>query len=120
MALDDLVVDADGQVARATAPGTPPPSVQTLRELLEKAARQAADPDGLARAGHRRLMPTRAGSRRRWRPPARPPGRKRRRKGSGASLETLGLVAALFVVAGLIGYLVWPPGRTTCTRMPRP
>ena len=48
------------------------------------------------------------------------PRKKKKKKGFSLSLETVGLVAALVVISGIIVYLVKAPARPISTGTPRP
>ncbi len=107
-ALDDLVVTLMAKAPQdrpwdATAVG------EILKGLKEKASRREAIPMVWPEAGSPASMPTRdeyfdpAQTR-----PVKTTRKSKRKKAQKARLEVAGLVGALVVVAGLIGYLLWP------------
>ncbi len=110
-ALDDLVVTLMAK-APADRPWDAAAVGQTLRDLQDKEARKEAIPMVWPEAGTAASLPTRAeilDSTFATRKPADKKKGKRSRD-NRARLEIAGLVAALLAVAGLIAYLVLPPG----------
>jgi serine/threonine protein kinase len=108
-ALDDLVVNLMAK-APADRPWDAAAVAQTLRELQEKESRQEPIKMVWAQPGTAASMPARTevGD-----PIAKKSSRSRKAKRRGitrAHLEVAGLVGALALIAGAIGYIVWPPG----------
>ncbi len=85
---------------------------QTLRELQEKDVRKEAVAMVHAAPGTIGSMPTRAEATQSTESGPRPPRKKKGKKAERRReiTKTVGLAAAGLVVAGLIAYLVWPPG----------
>ena len=101
----------DGQVAHRPPLGRRRPSARSSATSWRRPRRKETITMVWPEPGTAASMPTRAeiltddvG------PRTARPRRRRRRQGFRLSLETVGLVAALVAVAGVIGYLVWPPG----------
>ena len=115
--LDDLIVSL-----MAKSPQDRPWDAQAvgliLRDLLDKASRQATIKMVWPAKGSPESLPTRAEILDPTAPRKKPRASKKQAAGPSARerLEVVGLVAALALVAALIAYLVWPPGAATLHR----
>ena len=122
-ALDDLVVNLMSKNP-TDRPWDAEAVAQVLRDLLDKASRQETIKMVWPEPGTIGSMPIRAEI---LDPTAiKKPPKPRRKKGAKDSrsprekLEVAGLVAGLVLVAGLIGYLVWPPSARYLHRQAEP
>ena len=110
-ALDDLVVALMAKQPQ-DRPWDAEAVAQVLRDLLDKASRQETIKMVWPEPGSPESMPTRL----EMIDPtiSRKPKGSKKKKAAGKTarehLEVAGLVAALALIAGVIGYLVWPPG----------